>query len=194
MEAKKLLREVGDRVLGLERGLGGIAGGLGEGEKRRREEMVEGVKAEWGNLQRMAEAGIRSTASATASALNRDSSSGSSSFMASAQGSMPGGTGSLNGNHSSMGRVFGSRPPPQETIDTRPLDDAGLVQLQQNQMNNQDEQLQELSRLLLRQRAMGEEIHKEIGEQSDMLDEVDSEVGKVGNKLSKTKRQMNRLT
>lgn len=190
VEAKRLLREVGDRVEGLEKGLSLIAGGLGEGEKRRREEMVESVKVERGNLQRMAEAGVRS------SGFNRDSSSASphtSSGHPSGTGTMPGGTGSLFGNAPAAGRVFGTRQAPQETTETRPLDDKGLLQLQQTQMSNQDEQLTELSRLLQRQRAMGEQIGQEIGEENEILDEVDSEVDKVGNKLGKAKRQMNRL-
>jgi len=193
VEAKKLLREVGDRVEGLEKGLGGTAGGIGEGEKRRREEKVEGVKEERGNLQRMAEAGVRS------SGFNRDSPTPNASHTSagSGTGAMPGGTGSLwappPGSGPAPGRVFGSRQPPQETSETRPLDDRGLVQLQQNQMTNQDDQLQELSKLLQKQRVMGEEIHREIGEQNEMLDDVDTEVGKVGNKMGKAKRQMNRL-
>jgi len=70
---------------------------------------------------------------------------------------------------------------------------SGLVQVQQTQMGNQDEELQQLSKLLQRQRVMGEQIHQEIGQQNEILDEVDSEVGRVGNKLGKAKRQMNRL-
>ncbi len=184
VEAKRLLREVGERVEGLEQGLRGL-GGLGEGERRRREEMGEGVKVERGNLQRMTEAGVRS------SGFNRNSGTAA---HATGSGTMPGGTAALFAPaQSATGRVFGTRQPPQETTETRPLDDRGLVQVQQTQMGNQDEELQQLSKLLQRQRVMGEQIHQEIGEQNEILDEVDSEVGRVGNKLGKAKRQMNRL-
>ena len=197
VEAKRLLREAGDRVDGLAAGLGATAGGLGEGERRRREEMVEGIRAERGDLQRMAEAGVRS------SAFNRDTNTSTSarSHAGAGNGTMPGGVGSVWGKaHASSpatgaapGRVFGARPPPQETTETRPLDEPGLVQLQQSQMGSQDEQLGNLSELLRKQRVMGEEIYREIGEQNEMLDEVEGGVDKVGNKLGKAKRQMNRL-
>ena len=180
VEAKKLLREVGDRVEALEQALNTISAGLGEGEKRRREELVESVRAERGNLQRMAEAGVRT------SGFTRDT--GTSTSAAQPTSTMPG-----TFPPPSTGRVFGSRPPPQETAETRPLDDQGLVQLQQTQVEAQDEQLRELSKLLNRQRTMGEEIYREVGEQNDMLDDVDGEIGKVGNKLGRAKRQMNRL-
>lgn len=181
VEAKKLLREVGERVEGLEKGLVRVVGKtLGEGEKRRREEMLEGDKAERGNLQRMAEAGIRT------------------SLIHQPTTSNPPTNGTMPGTYSTTttpqaGRVFGSRKQPAETTTTRPLDDRGLVQLQQTQMGDQDQQLGELSKLLQRQKMMGEEIHREIGEQNDLLDEVEGGVDKVGGKLGRAKRQLNRL-
>ena len=183
VEAKKLLKEASVRLVGLEKALGDLKG-LGEGEKRRREELVEGLKGERDNLSRMADAGVR-TSQATQSAAA--SSNGTA-------GSMPGGTGSIWAPAAPQpGRVFGQAAKPQETEVTRPLDDRGLVQLQDQQMKNQDEQLGLLSRLLQRQRKMGEEIHQEIEEQNEMLDHVDAEVTRVGGKLARTKRQMNRL-
>jgi regulator of vacuolar morphogenesis len=89
------------------------------------------------------------------------------------------------------GRVFGKKA--EETDETRPLDDGGLLQLQQAKMDNQDGQLEQLSQILRRQRGMGEEIHREIGEQTEMLEDIDNEVGKVGSKMARAKRQMNKL-
>ena len=179
--AKKLLRDVGDRVDGLERGLKEVMGGLGDGEKKRREEMVQGLRAERANLQRMAEAGVRTT-------FNRDASTTSTNT------STPGGSSLLFGaNPPSTGRVFGKKAPPQETAETRPLDDRGLLQLQQTKMQGQDQQLEELSKLLQRQKGMGEEIHREIGDQTEMLEDIDGEVGRVGGKMARSKRQMNKL-
>ncbi|ORY34337.1 Phox homologous domain-containing protein, partial [Naematelia encephala] len=180
VEAKKLLREVGERVDGLEKGLGETSKSLGEGEKARREELVEAVRSERGNLQRMAEAGVRT------SGFNRDTTSNTTT-------SMPGAYGS--NSPVSQGRVFGSapRPAPQETEQTRPLEDRGLLQLQHAQVETQDGQLTELSRLLQKQRRMGEEIAQEIGEQNELLDDVDRGVDRVGGKLARTKRQMNKL-
>lgn len=195
VEAKRLLRDAESRIAGLERALGAAVGGLGEGEKRRREEMCENLKAERGNLQRMAEAGVRTSAAAVLSGSGGGA------------GHMPGGSGSLfapagsgpsfggsGGTSPTVGRVFGVRQPPQETAETRPLDDRGLLQLQTSKMSDQDAQLGELSKVLRRQKDMGELIHREIEEQNDLLDEVESGVDRTGRKLGKAKREMNKLS
>jgi regulator of vacuolar morphogenesis len=91
------------------------------------------------------------------------------------------------------GRVFGRRSPPKETTETRPLDDRGLVQLQHTRMADQDTQLGTLSGLLQKQRHMGEEIASEIGVQNEMLEQLDNDVSRVGAKMGRAKRQMNRL-
>lgn len=153
--------------------------------------MVDGLKNERGNLSRMADVGVRT---------NREAMGGS---MSSIGGSMPGGSslwvpsGGGGGSGSGLvppparGRVFGKKP--EETDETRPLDDRGVLQLQQQKMGNQDEQLKELSKILQRQRGMGEEIHREIGEQTSMLEDIEHGVDKTGAKMAKAKRQMNKL-
>lgn len=204
VEAKRLLKELSARLDGLDTGLGKTGTGLGEGEKRRREEMVENLRAERDNLQRMADAGVRTSAASAASAAfsSRANDTGGSGVGAGAgvgvrgNGTMPGGTGSLWGPPPagpSSGRVFGRQQPPQETSETRPLDDRGLLQLQQTKMTNQDDQLGELSKVLVRQRKMGEEIAQEIGEQNELLDGLDHEVDRTGKKLGRAKRELNRL-
>lgn len=186
VNAKRLIREVGDKIDILARGLEGIANAVGDGEKKRRGEMVDALRNERGDLSRMAEVGVRT---------NREPTSASTTSVG---GSMSGGSGSLwapNNSGGSFGatpgRVFGKKP--EETDETRPLDDRGLLQLQQTKMDGQDNQLKELSKILQRQRGMGEEIHKEIGEQSDMLDEIEQGVDKVGSKMARAKRNMNKL-
>jgi regulator of vacuolar morphogenesis len=165
-------------LAGLEVGLKSLDG-LGEGERRRREEMVESLKAEKGDLIRMVEAGVRS------SGFTRpDTSSQTPSQNQHMPGHFPA---------PAAGRVFGKRQSPEETAETRPLDDRGLLQLQQTKMDGQDDQLKELSKLLNRQKVMGEEIHREIGEQNDLLDDIEVEVGKVGGKMARAKREMNKL-
>jgi len=186
--AKRLLREVGDKIDYLVRGLEKVGPSVGDGERKRREEMVEALKNERANLHRMAEVGVRT---------NRDGAGGSGSAAhASATGSggtMPGGSSLWGSGAGSVapGRVFGKKA--EETDETRPLDDRGLVQLQQNKMDGQDDQLRELSKLLQRQRGMGEEIHREIGEQTEILEEIEHGVDKTGNKMAKAKRTMNKL-
>ncbi|EIW73286.1 hypothetical protein TREMEDRAFT_37265 [Tremella mesenterica DSM 1558] len=183
VQAKRLLKEVSVRLSNLEKGLISLSG-LGEGENRRREELIEGLKAERDNLNRMSETGIRTSGS------NFSSSAGISSG---GKDTMPGGIGSIWNTNPQPGRVFGIKNKPQETEETRPLDERGLVQLQQHRMDDQDQQLGELSKVLQRQRKMGEEIHQEIEEQNEMLDHVEGEVTRVGGKLARAKRQMNQL-
>jgi regulator of vacuolar morphogenesis len=179
IEAKRLLKEASSRLDGLEGALGSLK--VGDGEKRRREEVVDNLKVERENLRRMIDAGVRT---------NRDPSTTSTLSNASHQ-TMPGGLFAGMPSQPQPGRVFGRKV--EETAETRPLEDRQLLQLQQSKMENQDQQLGELSKVLLRQRKMGEEIHQEIGEQTDMLEDIDQEVGKVGGKLQRAKRDMNKL-
>ncbi|KAF9069099.1 hypothetical protein BDP27DRAFT_1326013 [Rhodocollybia butyracea] len=76
---------------------------------------------------------------------------------------------------------------------TRPLDDRGLFGLQQTQMQQQDTQLAQLTTILGRQKFLGQAINAEIGEQITMLDGLSNDMDRVGDKLSKTSRQMHRL-
>jgi regulator of vacuolar morphogenesis len=183
IEAKRLLKEASNRLDGLEGVLGSLK--VGEGEKRRREEVVDNLKVERENLRRMIDAGVRT---------NRDpTSTSTASNMSTNTQHMPGGLFAGMPTQPQPGRVFGRKQPPEETAETRPLEDRQLLQLQQSKMDGQDQQLGELSKVLLRQRKMGEEIHQEIGEQTEMLEDIDQEVGKVGGKLQRAKRDMNKL-
>ncbi|KIY47029.1 syntaxin [Fistulina hepatica ATCC 64428] len=92
------------------------------------------------------------------------------------------------------GRVFGQAAPPQETDDTRARDERGLLSFQQTQMQQQDEQLSVLTTILQRQRQMGEAIGSEISYQNTLLDNLNSDVDRVSDKLTKTNRQLGRLS
>jgi len=188
--AKRLLREAGEKIDMLSRGLERVGASVGDGEKRRREEMVEALKNERGNLNRMAEVGVRTNREGSGFASH---SAGEGAGAGSGGGTMPGGSSSLWGSAQATpaGRVFGKKP--EETDETRPLDDRGVLQLQQSKMDGQDNQLRELSKLLQRQKGMGEEIHREIGEQTEILEEIEHGVDKTGNKMAKAKRTMNKL-
>lgn len=177
-EARKALRDAGPRIDILEQALETPSlASLGEGERRRRADLILALRSEHANLLRTAEAGVRRVT---------PPGSGSSSPM---PGSMP----SAGMQQLAPGRVFGRRSPPKETSETRPLDDRGLVQLQQTRITEQDAQLGTLSGLLRTQRAMGEDIATEINVQTEMLEQLDQDVSRVGAKMGRTKRQMNRL-
>jgi len=178
-EARKALRDAGPRIDTLEQALDTPSlASLGEGERRRRADLISALRAEHANLLRTAEAGVRRATTPPGS--------GSSSPM---PGTMP----SAGMQQLAPGRVFGRRSPPKETTETRPLDDRGLVQLQQTRIKEQDAQLGTLSGLLQKQRQMGEEIGTEINVQNEMLEQLDQDVTRFGAKMGRAKRQMNRL-
>ncbi|SAM85660.1 probable endosomal t-SNARE [Ustilago bromivora] len=94
-------------------------------------------------------------------------------------------------------RVLGSaaasnqpRPPAEETDTTRPLNNAQLFQSQNDAMDQQDQQLNNLTAILRRQRQMGEAINQELGEQTELLGQLDSEVENTQAKLSKADQKM----
>ena len=89
-------------------------------------------------------------------------------------------------------RVFGA--PPEESGITRPLDNVGLLGLQQQQIEQQDTQLAQLTTILQRQRQLGEAINAEVVSQIELLDDLSNEVDNVGAKLHAAKTQMNKLS
>jgi len=91
-------------------------------------------------------------------------------------------------------RVFGTRHVPQETAETRPLDDTGLVQMQDTQMNDQDQQLRFLSTILKRQQHLGTAISTEIAEQNDLLDGLNNDVDRVTSNLGSARKLMNKVS
>ena len=88
--------------------------------------------------------------------------------------------------------MFGA--PPKETEVTRPLDNVGLLSMQQTQIKQQDNQLSQLTTILQRQRQLGEAIGSEIALQIEMLDDLSNEVDNVGSKLHAANRQLGKLS
>ncbi|KAF9531984.1 Phox homologous domain-containing protein [Crepidotus variabilis] len=89
-------------------------------------------------------------------------------------------------------RVFGEKP--KETEATRPLDNVGLLSLQQQQMDQQDNQLAQLTTILQRQRHLGEAINAEVAQQIEMLDDLSNAVDVTGGKLQSAKVKLNKLS
>lgn len=182
VQAKKKLAALLARITPLEKGLEILAAsGMSEGEVQRRTEMVARVRDECDKLGKMVVAARQSSQNASPAApAERE-----------ALFSVPGGFG--NSSSRPFARVFGQPDKAQETTDTRPLDDPGLLQLQQLQIDQQDRNLNQLSAILHRQKHLGLAISNEIAEQNEMLDDLNDNVDRVGGKLSTAKKQMNRL-
>ncbi|KAJ2997960.1 hypothetical protein NUW54_g7079 [Trametes sanguinea] len=102
-------------------------------------------------------------------------------------------SGAAGGFSRPVARVFGKAAPPQETEQTRPLDDHGLFQLQKAQIEQQDMYAAQLATILQRDKLIGLAIHQEVSEQIEELDKLSNDVDRVGDKLTGAKRQLNRL-
>ncbi|ORZ00517.1 Phox homologous domain-containing protein [Syncephalastrum racemosum] len=83
------------------------------------------------------------------------------------------------------GRAFGAaaKQRAQETQVTRGLDNDGLLQYQQQTMQEQDKQVEQFSTLLARQKQLGIAIGDELEVQNQILDELDHDVGRTAMKL-----------
>ncbi|KAJ2616207.1 hypothetical protein EV177_001185 [Coemansia sp. RSA 1804] len=90
-------------------------------------------------------------------------------------------------------RIFGNNNPPQETTETRGLDNQGLLQLQNQRMSEQDQAASELGQLLRRQREMGLAIGNELDLHNQLLGELDQDVDRTNGKLGTARRQINKL-
>lgn len=90
-------------------------------------------------------------------------------------------------------RVLGVRPPPVETAETRPLDNVGLLQLQQDAIARQDDRLSGLSAILRRQKDIGLAINQELAVQNELLDNLGGQVDRTGAKLGDAKKRMKKL-
>ncbi|GLB36207.1 putative protein with phoX homologous domain, present in p47phox and p40phox [Lyophyllum shimeji] len=183
VSAKAKLAGLSARIATLEKGLEGLAmSGISEGELQRRSDMVARLRDDHEKLTRMVTVARQASrspsgqsgAASPASETDREALLGTSAAKP-------------------VTRVFGAKQPPKETDQTRPLDDHGLLGLQQLQMQEQDQQLAQITTILQRQKQLGIAIGNEVGSQIELLDDLSNNVDRVGGKLAATNRQMNRL-
>jgi regulator of vacuolar morphogenesis len=178
--AKSKLAGVLARIGTLGRGLQQLAiSGMSEGELQRRTDMVARLQDDCEKLGKVVSVARQTSmmrpSGSTAPALETDRQA-----LLGSAASKP------------ARRVFGA--PPQETEATRPLDNVGVLTMQQTQIHQQDDQLAQLTTILQRQRHLGEAIGSEISMQIEMLDDLSNEVDRVGGKLHTTNRQLNKLS
>ncbi|KAI0257546.1 Phox-like protein [Lactifluus subvellereus] len=197
VQAKKKLAGVLTRVGALAEGLDGLARrGMSEGELQRRTDMVARLQDDCEKLAGMLTV-ARQTGrhAALGSAAERNPGVAGSDRAALLGGA--GGSGGVGGGFSvsskPIARVFGVPQPPKETEQTRPLDDQGLLQLQQAKMDQQDGQVAQLTAILQRQKQLGTAISNELSQHIELLDDLAKDVDRVGGKLTTAKKQLNRL-
>ncbi|GAV28818.1 hypothetical protein PMKS-002294 [Pichia membranifaciens] len=145
---------------------------LGSGEIRRRKELLLSVTKEIAELNDM----LRNMKLADLSEKTSNSSVN---------------TNDLFKTHNPSGRRTLGRI--KESAQTKKLDNQGLLQVQQNEMQDQDQSLSALRDMIIRQKQIGIAVNEEIGIQNELLDSLNQEVDQSTNKLKVAKGKINKI-
>ena len=177
--AKSCLVKVGGMINALEEGLKNIQQGshswgsqkLGDGEVRRRKDLIATAKKEKEGLENLLNAMAKKSSLDDAVAAMQD-------------------TQKLVGTKPRTGgRVLG-----KETAETRELDNTGVLQLQKQKMADQDLDVEELRRIVQRQRELGAAINNELEVQNEMLRMVDEGTDRVQAKVDIAKKRIAKIS
>ena len=186
--AKKCLVKAGGLIGNLEEGLKimsenekrGVEGKVGAGELRRRRDLLGSARVEREGLEKLA-------VSLAVKGKGESASNGSGAATQQDKNALFG-----PGVSRPPGRVLGAPVP--ETIKTRELDNEGVLQLQKQMMQDQDLDVEELGKIVRRQREMGLAIHGELELQNEMLKMVDEDVDRVGRKINVAKKRVGKIS
>lgn len=178
--AKRCLVLAGTKVAALQNGLGLIEtdfkSGIGEGEIRRRRDLIRELNAEILGLERLSQA--IATQRTTLAVPNAAEQSQNQLF-------------SKPITQVSTKRVFGA---PQETERTKGIDNQGVLQLQTTIIKEQDEQLDEFLRQVRRTKDIAGQIGDELESQVDLLDGLDHDIDRVQGKIKRADKQAKKLS
>ena len=89
----------------------------------------------------------------------------------------------------SSSRVLG-----KETDKTRALDNNGVVQLQKQLMQDQDQDVTVLARAVARQKELGVAIQEELEVQNEMLGMLDEDVTRVQGKMDVARKRIGKIS
>lgn len=192
-EAKKRLLVARNRLQAMDEGLRDMAEArsLGEGEVRRRKDLLSAAKGERDGLEKlsMSVAGGAAAAGREGPALAGDKAALLG--RGGAAGNGGGGWGVTRTGTGTTRRVLGAPLP--ETERTRELDNAGVLQLQRQQMAEQDQDVEGLAKIVRRQKEMGLAIQSEVAAQNAMLDDFGNNVDRMGAKVDVAKKKVRKL-
>lgn len=182
--AKRCLVLAGTKVTSLQNTLNAIETekdrgrvGLGDGEIRRRRDLIRELNAEILGLERLSQS--IATQRTTLSVPNASEKHPNPLFTQQAPAV-------------STRRVFGAPPP--ETERTKGLENDELLQLQTTVMKEQDEQMDDFLRQVRRTRGIAEQIHEELDSQVELLGGLEEDVERVGGKLRRATKRADKLT
>lgn len=183
--AKKALIRASNILSALETGLKGMAETrkLGSGELNRRKDLLDTAKKDRDGLERLSTSMASSRmAASVGGAISRE---GTPKSAAKAALLARSGTGSTSR------RVLGAPLP--ETERTRQLDNAGVLQLQKQQMQEQDEDVDQLTKIVRRQKEMAHLIDQEVTQQTDLLEDMNNNVDRVSTKVNVVSGKVQKL-
>lgn len=150
---------------------------VGTGELRRRRDLLGSARVERDGLEKL---------SVSLAVKNQSSSSGGAAASSQDKSALFGPSVSKP-----SGRVLGVPVP--ETDKTRELDNEGVLQLQKQMMQDQDLDVEELGKIVRRQKEMGLAIHGELEIHNEMLKRVDEDVDRVGRKIEIAKKRVQKI-
>lgn len=174
------LKSIADASKGDDAGWGG-AKKLGDGEIRRRRDLIRADRKEIEGLEGV----LRSMAtknSNTTSAVN----TGAVATDGDKEGLWKGTSAAKPG-----GRVLGG--PLKETERTRELDNTGVVQLQKQIMEEQDEDVMVLGKTVAKLKDMGIMVNEELTIQNEMLGLLEQDTDRVQGKIDVAKRRIGKI-
>ena len=187
-QAKKWLVKAHTLILRLDEGLRGLSEGkngaekLGDGEVRRRRDLLSRARKERDALEGVLNSWV------TRSSAARSPSPTSSSPSKTTPGAFP----TPAHTAQSSRRVLGA--PAKETERTRELDNEGVLQLQQQIMKEQDLDVEDLAVVVRRMKEMGVAINEELVGQGQLLDVLDQDVDRVGGKIDVAKKRIKKTS
>lgn len=192
-DARRCLVRAGTMMASLESGLGEMAkegegnAGLGAGEMRRRRDLLGAARKERDVLE-----GVMSTFVAKNDRKSIEAgvaSAGDKESLFKSSGSGGGSLSSTTVPKSSTRRVLGAK----ETDRTRELDNSGVLQLQKQIMEEQDEGVVDLTKVVLKMKHMGVQINDELQLQNEMLGMLEGDVDRVDSKLRVAKKRVDKI-
>ncbi|KAL1297106.1 hypothetical protein AAFC00_004688 [Neodothiora populina] len=168
---------------------------LGDGEIRRRKDLIGTSKKEIESLESSLKALIVKNAG---SMLN--GSSGGAAATSADKEALWKGTGAASSSSSSSngqrpqrsGRVLGGSF--KETDRTRELNNTGVLQLQKQVMAEQEQDVLEIGKAVSRMKEMGIMINEELVVQNQMLDLTEQDVDRVGGKIAVAKKKIDKIS
>lgn len=192
-QAKSSLVRVGTMIGNLEEGLMNLSSrgphsgkttesSLGEGELRRRKDLLINARKEKDGLEDLLQA------IATKSRLDNVVAAMPDKDKDALFGNIDG-AGNGRRTPARSGRVLG-----KETERTRELDNQGVLQLQKQTMQDQDQSVEELMKIIIRQRELGQAIHEELEVHNDLLRLADEDTDRFVPFLNMNQMNLTMLT